>query len=299
MNVLVYGATGTQQFPVISSLKKKGANVYATTHREKNIERLTDAGATALLADMSDKNRLDEINKGIDAVSLLIPFFLPDPEHGLGMAKNAIDAALKNNVKLIVWNTSGFILPGKIGNPALDVRIDILEYLQQSGLPFITIQPSVYAENLLGPWTAPFVANRRQVAYPTPEEMPVGWIATNDVAALVAEAIFSPPLAGKHFRVSGLENLRGNQLAEKFTIGLGERVSYYELPPKEFGAILDELFGPGAGKGAEAMYQQIHDTRQYPIMFSDNMPDVLLQLPVKMTSIENWVSQNKNAFKKT
>ena len=61
---------------------------------------------------------------------------------------------------------------------------------------------------------------------------------------------------------------------------------------------MDSLFGAGAGKGAEEMYQQIADTKQYPVMFSPNMSDVLEKLPVKMTSIEAWVSQHSQVFKK-
>lgn len=298
MKTLVYGAAGSQQFPVIKALLNKGAEVYATTHTEANLQRLTDAGATALLANLSDANRLKEISKGIDAVSLLVPFFLANPNDGFAYAKNAIDAAIANNVKLLVWNSSGFILPVKIGNAALDVRIDIASYLKESGLPHIIIQPSVYAENLLGPWTAPFVINEKKVAYPTPEDMPIGWIATQDVAAFVAEAIFKPELAGESFLVSGNENLSGTQLAEKFSIGLKETISYYPLPPKDFGQILDNLFGAGAGKGAEEVYQQIADTKQYPLMFSPNLKDVLAKLPIKLTSIEDWVEQHSRLFKK-
>lgn len=298
MKVLVYGAAGSQQYPVIKALLSKGADVYATTHTETNLNKLSQAGASALLADMSDANRLNEITKGVDAISLLVPFFLANPNDGFDYAKNAIDAALANNVKLLVWNSSGFILPVKIGNPAMDIRIDIANYLKESGLPHIIIQPSVYAENLLGPWTAPYVINDKKVSYPTPEEMPVGWIATQDVAAFVAEAIFKPELAGANFLVSGIENLRGNELASKFSIGLEEAISYYPMPPKDFGQILDSLFGAGAGKGAEDMYQQIADTKQYPVMFSPNMPDILAKLPVKMTSIEDWVSQHSQFFKK-
>lgn len=298
MKVLVYGAAGSQQYPVIKALLNKGAEVYATTHSETNLEKLTRAGAKAVLADMSDKERLKEISKGIDAVSLLVPFFLANSSDGLQYAKNAIDAAIANNVKLLVWNSSGFILPDKIGNPAIDIRIDILSYLKNSSLPNIVIQPSVYTENLLGPWTAPFVQNEKRVAYPAPEEMPVGWIATQDVAALVAEAIYKPELTGNSFLVSGLENLTGNQLANKFSIGLNETISYYPMPPKQFGQILDTLFGAGAGKGAEEMYQQIADTKQYPVMFSPDMPDVLKKLPIKMTSVEDWVSQHTQVFKK-
>lgn len=298
MKVLVYGAAGSQQFPVIKALLNRGAEVFATTHSETNLEKLNQEGATALLADMSDANRLNEVSKGVDAISLLVPFFLANPNDGFTYAKNAIDAAIANNVKLLVWNSSGFILPVKIGNSAMDIRIDIANYLKESGLPHIIVQPSVYAENLLGPWTAPYVVNEKKVAYPTPEEMPVGWIATQDVAAFVAEAIFKPELAGESFLVSGIENLTGNQLAEKFSIGLNQKISYFPMPPKDFGQILDSLFGAGAGKGAEEMYQQIAETKQYPVMFSPNMTDVLEKLPVKMTSIEAWVSQHSQVFKK-
>ena len=296
MNVLVYGAGGSQQFPVIQALIERGAQVIATTHQQDKVESLTKAGAKAVIANMADRARLEEISKGVDAVSFLVPFFLANPLDGLAYAKNAIDAAVKNSVKLLVWNTSGFILPVKIGNPAIDVRIDVADYLKQSGLPHIIIQPSVYAENLLGPWTAPFVKNEKTVTYPTPEEMPVGWIATQDVANLVAQAIVSPHLAGQSFQVSGIENLTGNQLAQKFSIGLGKKILYRQMPPSDFGKILDGMFGPGAGKGAEAMYQEITDTKNYPVMHTAVMPDVLKKLPVKMTSIEAWVAQHQPAF---
>lgn len=296
MKVLIYGAGGSQQFPVIRALQNKGAEVAATTNSTHKIELLQSAGAEVYLADMADKTKLEEISKNIDAVSFLVPFFLSNPLDGFTYAKNAIDAAVKNGVKLFVWNSSGYILPVKIGNPSLDIRIDVLQYLKESGLNYIIIQPSVYAENLLGPWTAPFVKTEQTVTYPTPEEMPVGWIATNDVAELVAEAVYSPHLAGESFQISGLENLTGNQLAEKFSIGLNKPIQYRQMPPKDFGKILDGLFGDGAGKGAETMYQEITDTKQYPVMYTSAMPDVLKKLPVTMTGIETWVTENKNQF---
>lgn len=296
MKVLVYGAGGSQQFPVIKALIAKGAKVVATTHQAEKVEMLTNAGAEVVMANMADRERVEEITRGIEAISFLVPFFLVNPLDGLDYAKNVIDAAVKSKVKHLVWNTSGFILPFKIGNPSMDVRIDIAEYLKQSGLPHVIIQPSVYAENLLGPWTAPFVKTENTVKYPTPEEMPIGWIATDDVAALVAQAIYSPHLAGQSFQVSGIENLTGKQLAEKFTLGLKKKIQYTQMPPKDFGKILDGLFGEGAGKGAEAMYQEITDTKKYPLMHSSAMPEVLSKLPVKMTSIEDWVAGNSQSF---
>ncbi len=67
---------------------------------------------------------------------------------------------------------------------------------------------------------------------------------------------------------------------------------------KEFGQILDSLFGAGAGRGAEEVYQEIADTKQYPVIFSPKMTEVLEKLLVKMTSIEAWVGQHSQFFKK-
>lgn len=296
MKVLVYGAAGSQQFPLIGALIKKGIKVFATTHQKSHLKKLSDAGAIPILADMSDRERLLNISKDIDAVALLIPFFLSRPTDGLTFAKNAIDAAVANNIKLLVWNTSGFILPHKIGNPSIDYRIDVHNYLKKNQLPFITIQPSVYAENLLGPWTAPFVAREGKVAYPTPEEMPVGWIATSDVADFVAEALHRPDLAGNDFQISGLENLTGTELAQKFSIGLGKKVSYYHLPPADFGQILDGIFGAGAGKDATEMYTQIVKTKQFPVMYAETIFETLKKLPVRLTPMEVWVEKFRDAF---
>ena len=295
LNVLVYGATGSQQGPVVPQLLAAGHRPYALTHSPDKAAALEQAGARVVVADMANADQLRQASEGMDAVALLVPFFLANPHDGVAYAKNAIDAARQAGVKLIVWNTSGFLLPGRVGNPAIDGRLDVAEYLQESGVPHITIQPSVYAENLLGPWTAPFVADHDQVAYPTPAEMPVGWIATQDVAALVVAALERPELAGESFLVSGRENLTGPELAARFSAGLARPIAYHALPPAEFGAILDQLFGPGAGAGATAMYQGIHDTKQYPPMHADMAP-VLAKLPVALTPIDEWVKQVAPAF---
>jgi uncharacterized protein YbjT (DUF2867 family) len=298
LHVLVYGATGSQQGPVVPALLAAGHRAYALTHSPDKAAALEQAGARAVVADMADAEGLRRASEGMDAVALLVPFILANPHDAVTYAKNAIDAARQAGVKLLVWNTSGFLLPTRVGNPALDSRLDVAEYLRESGVPHIILQPSVYAENLLGPWTAPFVAEHDQVAYPTPAEMPVGWIATRDVAALVVAALERPELAGESFLVSGHENLTGPELAKRFSTGLGRPVRYRAQPPAEFGAILDQLYGPGAGDGAVAVYQGIHDTKQYPPMHADMAP-VLAKLPVTLTPIAEWVHQFAPAFTPT
>ncbi len=296
MKILVFGATGSQQFNVIGEARKKGAEVIAATSSEKSFEKLKQAGATAILANMNDANKMQEITKGIDAIAFMIPVSLPNPLDGLQYAKNVIDAAKANGVNKIVWNTSGWLAPHKIGIPGEDVKLDIRDYLKNSGLNYVIIEPTIYMENMMGPFCAPFVKNEKKLAYPTPEAMPIGWIASRDVSAFVVEAIYNTHLKANTFQISGLENLNGNDLAEQFSEGVGERIEYYTMSPQEFGDILKPMVGEAGAAGVASYYESLQNTTEYPPKFNPNMSEVLEKLPVKMTSLEQWAKNNREYF---
>ena len=295
LNVLVYGATGSQAGAVPTYLLRAGHQPYVLTRTADKAAHHAQAGAIVVEGDMKDAARLRQLSEGMDAVSLLIPFFA-DPAQVADYGRQAIDAAKAAGVKLLVWNTSGAILPVRTGNPSIDVRIEIRDYLQQSGLPHIILQPSVYLENLLGPWTTPFVVNENRVAYPAPSDMAISWIASSDVSALVVAALQRPDLSGANWPISGLENPDGLALSRAFSKGLGRPITYYAMPPQDFGSILDKLFGPGAGAAAANEYQQMWDFPEQRPNFQADMEPVLSKLPVQMTTISEWVTHHEAVF---
>lgn len=61
--------------------------------------------------------------------------------------------------------------------------------------------------------------------------MPIGWIASKDVSAFVVEVIYNDGLKVDTFQISGLEYLKGNDLAERFSKRFGENIVYYTHPP--------------------------------------------------------------------
>lgn len=298
MKILVFGATGSQQFNVIEEGKKKGAEVIAATSSEKSFDKLKNAGATPILGDLSDLARMHEITKDIDAIAFMIPVSLPNPFDGLVYAKNVIDAAKANDVKKIVWNTSGWLPDQKIGVPTDDVKLDIKEYLVNSGLEYVIIEPTIYMENMMGGFCAPFIINEKKVAYPTPEAMPIGWIASKDVSAFVVEAIYNSNLKNDSFQISGLENLKGNDLANRFSKGFGEDVVYYAQPPQEFKDILAPYVGEAGASAVASYYESLKTIKEFPSKFNPNMASILEKLPVEMTSLEEWTRENKGYFTK-
>lgn len=296
MNILVFGATGSQQFNVIGEARKKGAEVIAATSSENSFEKLKHAGATPVLANLSDADKMLEITKGIDAIAFMIPVSLPNPLDGLQYAKNVIDAAKTNGVKKIVWNTGGWIESQKIGSLVDDVRLDIRDYLKDSGVDYVIIEPTIYMENMMGPFCAPFIKNENKLAYPTPEAMPIGFIASRDVSAFVVEAIYNSELKADAFKISGLENLKGNDLADRFSKGAGEKVVFYTQTPKEFGDILTPFVGEAGASSVAAYYEMLQNATEYPAKFNPKMNEVLEKLPVQMTSLEQWAKNNKEYF---
>lgn len=298
MKILVFGATGSQQFNVIGEAKKKGAEVIAATSSEKSFEKLSQAGATPVLANLADADKMLEITKGIDAIAFMIPVSLPNPFDGLQYAKNVIDAARANGVRKIVWNTSGWVEDQKIGSPVDDVKLDVQEYLKNSGVDYVIIEPTIYMENMMGPFCAPFIKNDKKLAYPTPEAMPIGWIASRDVSAFVVEAIYNADLKADAFKISGLDNLKGNDTAAEFSKGVQEEIAYYAQKPQEFGDILKPFVGEAGALSVAAYYENLQNAAEYPSKFNPNMNVILEKLPVKMTSLADWARDNKDYFAK-
>jgi len=294
--ILVFGAAGSQQFNVIPEGIKKGAEVIAATTSEKSFEKLKQAGALPIIANLNDAEKLLEITKGIDAIAFMIPVSLTNPFDGLQYAKNVIDAAKENSIKKIVWNASSWLESQKVGSPFDDMKLDVREYLKNSGVDYVIIEPSIYMENMMGPFCAPFVTNEKKLAYPAPEAMPIGWIASRDVSAFVVEAIYNDKLKADSFQISGLENLKGNDLAEQFSKGAGEKIVYYTQQPKEFENILKPMVGEQGAAGVAAYYEYLQKSTVYPSKFNPKMEQVLEQLPIQMTSLAQWAKENKKYF---
>ncbi|HVW69719.1 MAG TPA: NmrA family NAD(P)-binding protein [Steroidobacteraceae bacterium] len=295
MRVLVYGATGSQAHPIVQQLLDRGHQPRVLTRDPAKSAARFAAGVDLVHGDLSDAASLLAASRGVDAVAFMIPAFLSDPENALLYTEQAIQAAAAGGARLVVWNTSGrFPEPGEdreVGKAMLATRA----VLEAGGLPLITVAPTTYMENLLGPWTVNGIRSAGRVAYPVLANRKMGWIASRDVCALMVAALERPQLAGRVFRVSGVEALTGSQLAAAFSAVLGRPLSYYTLSPAEMKAELEKAFGPGSGDEVAGEYALDQADPHPPAKYYD-MSAVLADLPVRMTSIREWIAANAAAF---
>jgi NAD(P)H dehydrogenase (quinone) len=103
--------------------------------------------------------------------------------------------------------------------------------LAWSGLPVVTIRPTVYLEGFFLPLTRPSVRDRGRI------ELPFGRgktnpVATDDVARVVAAVLADPgPHLGQIYELTGPRSQDMNGVAREYSDALNREVTYSDIPP--------------------------------------------------------------------
>jgi uncharacterized protein YbjT (DUF2867 family) len=226
----------------------------------------------------------------MDGVFLLVPFFDPRPAYGI----EAIDAARRAGVRRIVWNASGAIPPADTGNPGVDMRRRILAHLEASGIDFVALEPTVYMENLLGPWTAPEMAAADSLAYPIPSPARLQWISHEDAAAFAVAALTQGSGGALRIEICGPETLTGEEIAERFSRALGRAIRFRPMPPREFGGIIDRVFG-GGGDEVATFYEAVQADPELLSTRIDHAA-LLTRLAIAPTTVEDFARRHAGTF---
>lgn len=285
-NILVFGATGPQGRPVAEKLLAAGYTVRALVRDRAKAQDLAQAGVEIVVGDMDDSAAVDGAMQGQDGVFLLVSFLTGRIEQ----ARNVISAAARHGIGKLVWNATGTIPAVETGNPAMDMRREVLALLEASGIPFVALQPTVYMENFLIPAIAAEVAQKGVLAYPMPEVVRCQWISHLDAASFAVAAFVSTSDTNLVIDICGPEKLSGPQIAEGFSRGLGRAITFRPMPPEEFARAIS--FGGNEGP-VIAYYQSVFAD---PSNMTTNVDyaRAIEALPTKPTSVEDFARMHKN-----
>jgi nucleoside-diphosphate-sugar epimerase len=222
--IAVHGATGSQGAPVVAALTAAG-------HAVRPVSR---AAGTDLL----DRRSLEAAYARADAVVLQLP--LVYDARALEMADNAARAAEVAGVPHLVINAGCALPPEPIGVPFLDAR----RRAAAAQVERVTLlEPTrLYLENISAPWSG----GDGVIAYPLPGDVPLAWVATDDVAGAVVRAI-EASVAGR-YALPGV-TATGDEVAA----ALGAR--WQPITPDEFADRLRPHLGDHAADGTAAVYR--------------------------------------------
>src|SRR6266849_8558480 len=106
--------------------------------------------------------------------------------------------------------------------------------LAWSGLPVITIRPTVFLEGFFLPLTGPSVRDRGRIELPfgRGKTSPVG---TADVARVVAAVLADPgPHLGRIYELTGPRSQDMDGIAREYSEALNRDIKYLDIPPEDW-----------------------------------------------------------------
>jgi len=232
----IVGASGNTGGVVAEQLLASGKKVRAIGRNASHLEHLTNLGAEAFIASVTDAAALIKAFEGASAVYAMIPpnASSNDVQAYQRQVSDALTAALAGAsvTKAVVLSSIGADKPEKTG------PVTGLHHLEQKlngldGLDAVYLRAGYFMENLLP--QAAVIRNFGMVAGPLRPDLPLPFIATRDIGAAAAEILLKLDFTGKH--VHELLGQRDATYAEAASI-LGKAIgkpglSYTHLPASQ------------------------------------------------------------------
>ncbi|HJU85849.1 MAG TPA: NmrA family NAD(P)-binding protein, partial [Gemmatimonadota bacterium] len=140
MRILVIGGTGKVGRPLVTTLLRRGVDVRVLTRSPDPGKAPPEAEQVA--GDLSRPDSLTAAFVGVDRCYLLTP--LAEDEAGLGA--NAVEAARRAEVERIVLQS--VLRAGEAPEiPHFASKIQILDRIRESGIPWVVVSPSSFYQN--------------------------------------------------------------------------------------------------------------------------------------------------------
>ena len=295
--ILVYGANGSQGAPVVQTLIAEGYRVRTLTRDMDKSRQWVEKGVDIVAADMGDPDSLARASEGCDAVFLLVPAVRRSAEEGVTFGVNAVKAAKAAGVTRVIWNTSGPVAEETSEHAESDANARVLRQLREERLSYLGLQPTLYMENVLGPWTRERLLTSNVLNYPLPHNFSVSWVAAQDFGRVAAAALGAASLPNEIVHLGGPEALDGDALSTIFGRVLDRDIRFETLPINEFRAQLEPLAGPFMTPVVAGLYNAIQ-TAPDPLQaaFALDTAPVANRFGIELTRFEDWLAQHATAF---
>jgi len=243
--ILVTGAAGQIGAigrTVTGLLLDRGLKVRAMVHREDDrAAALRAAGAEVVVGDLLEPADVYRVVSGCRRVYFgmsISPRYL---EASVLMAAVAREVGVNALVNMSQMTVSQMSIRNTTPSP--QQRQHWLSELAfaWSGVPVVTIRPTVLLEGFFLPLTGPSVRERSRI------ELPFGRGKTNpvaaaDVARVVAAVLADPsPHLGRIYELTGPRSQDMNAIAREYSDALSRDVTYQDIPPEDWERELKKL----------------------------------------------------------
>ncbi|MBB3386403.1 MULTISPECIES: NmrA family NAD(P)-binding protein [unclassified Rhizobium] len=292
--ILVYLAAGVQGSAVVHAALQRGLKVRALVRDRERAAALSALGVELVEADLCDAASLRAASVGIAHAVLQIP--IGSQADMRIQTDNAISASLASGMKSVVLKLASASRPAPCAEPSFAANAMIEDIIRTSGLPFATVRPTMYLDNLLKPSARKDIIEHGIFAPPIAESQRIAWTSVDDCARAAVTLLERGIVSGDH-RIAGPESVDGNELVTRIGAGLGRRIAYRQQPLDEFERDVDAAMGPGTGRRVASKFRFFasHPEEADAMLAEPFRPQAGLE-DFQPTGVEEWVRQHRAQF---
>jgi len=278
MTIVITGATGNVGRPLVELLVNAGARVRAVTRSPG------EAGLPP---------GVEEVPDPLDAMAGASAVFLNSRALGPALA-DVVAAARQHELGKLVA-LSAINADDDLDRQPSRFRGDRNRECERlavaSGLPWVSLRPSVFATNFPGMWAAQIRAGD-VVAGPYAQASSAP-IAEADIAAVAARALLTDDLMGQRIPLTGPQSLSNTELVAIVGEVLGRPMRYQEVPAE---MVRERFIGNGfPAQFADAYIAMQQATLTTPALVTHDV-EKILDRPA--TTFAQWAAQNAQLFTK-
>jgi uncharacterized protein YbjT (DUF2867 family) len=276
MTIVITGATGNVGRPLVSLLAAAGARVRAVT-------RTPDAAGFPA--------GVHAVSSAVDALSGASAVFLNSRALGDDLADIVAVARRSGVTKLVAL--SAINADDDFGRQPSRVRGDRNKEVEQlcvdSGQPWVSLRPAVFATNFAGMWSAQIRAGDIVGGpYANASSAP---IVEADIAAVAARALLTDEFVGQRIPLTGPQALTNAELVETIGTVLDRPLRYVEAPPE---VVRERFISIGLGADfADAYMSMLVDAVDKPALVTHDVEKVTGH---PATTFAQWVSDHRQLF---
>ena len=236
--ILVTGAAGKLGAvgrTVTGLLLDHGLPVRAMVRREDDrATALQAAGAEVVVGDLLEPTEVYRVVNGCRRVYFGMSVSAGYLEATVIMAAVARELGVDALVNMSQMTVSQMSIQHTTTSPHQRQHWLSEQALAWSGLPVVTIRPTVFLEGFFLPLTGPSVRDRGRI------ELPFGQgktspVATADVARVIAAVLADPrPHLGRVYELTGPRSQDMHGVAREYSDALNREVTYSDIPPADW-----------------------------------------------------------------
>jgi NAD(P)H dehydrogenase (quinone) len=236
--ILVTGAAGNLGAvgrTVAELLLECGLRVRAMVRRDdERAAALRAAGAEVVVGDLLEPADVYRVVRGVRRIYFGMSVSAGYLEATMIMAAVAREVGIDVLVNMSQMTVSQMSIQNTTASPQQRQHWLSEQTLAWSGLPVVTIRPTVFLEGFFLSLTGPSVRQRSRI------ELPFGQGKTNpvasaDVARVVAKILADPaPHLGQIYELTGPRSQDMHGIAKEYSDALKREVTYADIPPEDW-----------------------------------------------------------------